>query len=61
MPFENLSNDFKAYNTEVNHVEVFTNSNPVAALALCVILFQIIEFNLMTQTDEERATLIETQ
>ena len=61
MPFENLSNDFKASNTEVSHVEVFANSNPVAALSLCVILFQIIEFLLMKLTEEERATQIETK
>ena len=61
MPFENLSNDFKASITEVSNVEVFANSNPVAALSLSVILFQIIEFLLMKLTEEERATQIETK
>jgi len=55
--FENLNEDFKVINSEVKNV--YTGSSPVAALALSVVLFQIIEFNLVISTDEERATILE--
>ena len=58
-PFENLNNDFKETNTETK--EVFMNSNPIAALALSVVLYQIIEFNLVNSDDETRTSLKETR
>jgi hypothetical protein len=58
-PFENLHSEFKNVNSVVK--VPFANTNPNTVLSLSVVLFQIIEFQLVNASQEMRQTLAETK